>query len=62
MNVELGKTKMKDVITGYKGIITARTERLDGRIQFLVEKINYNGKIVAHWFDSDRLMVIGEDK
>lgn len=54
--IELG-VKVKDSITGFKGIVTARAEYITGCKQYsLVPKAEKNKAATAAWFDEDRLV------
>ena len=60
--IELG-ARVKDQLTGFKGIVTARAEYLTGCRQYAVrpEKMTKEGKIRdSLWFDEDRLRVVGK--
>lgn len=49
---------VKDSITGYEGIATAKCEYLTGCIQFQVQskRLDKDGKTIeAEWFDQSRL-------
>jgi hypothetical protein len=53
--VALGR-KVKDKVTGFAGIATARTEYMNGCVRVLVEaKCNKDGKSPSEWFDEQRL-------
>jgi hypothetical protein len=54
--VELGKS-VTDRITGFSGVVTARTEFLSGSIRMCVEssKSDENGPGEVRWFDERRL-------
>lgn len=61
--VKLG-SKVKDSITGFTGVATARAVYLYGCVQVLVQpgKLE-NGKIVeSHWFDEQRLDTVSAAK
>ena len=56
MKPKLGMT-VKDVVTGFKGIVTGRVEYLTGCTQYLVQPpVKKDGDCVdARWIDEDRL-------
>jgi len=59
---ELGK-EAKDIVTGFKGIITARVEYLNGCMQYCIEpkKINKDGSMIkAPYIDESQLKIVGE--
>jgi len=51
--------KVKDIVTGYDGVITGRADYLNGCNRYGVEscKLEEN-KIVELWFDEDRLVLL----
>jgi len=53
-------SKVKDNITGLTGIVTSRTEWLNGCKRYAVQpKINKDGKVPdVEWIDEDQLTVI----
>jgi hypothetical protein len=58
--VELG-CKVKDLITGFEGIVTGRTLWLTGCVQFVVvsQELDKDGKRRdGEWFDEQRLKVL----
>jgi len=62
--IELGN-KVRDNITGFEGIVVARTEWINGCIRFHVqpEKLTKDGKIIDdEWFDAQRLVVVSKAK
>lgn len=56
--LDLGQ-RVKDTVTGFSGVITARCEYLTGCIQYSVtaEKLE-NGDSRQNWFDEDRLVAL----
>jgi len=50
--------KVKDEITGFGGIATARSEYLNGCIYFLVEGKMDKGQKREHWFDEGRIKTV----
>ena len=49
--------KVKDVITGFEGIVTARCTYITGCDQFLVQPETKDGAFVeSRWFDDNRLV------
>ena len=46
--------KVKDDMTGFTGVTTARCEYADGCVQWQVEKLVSND-IVSKWIDEERL-------
>lgn len=48
------KELVKDSVTGFAGVITARCEYLDGDTRYQVEEM-VSGKPVQQWFDEGRL-------
>lgn len=59
MKVKLGQ-KVRDIITGFEGTATGRTEYLTGCVQIsIVPPVDKDGKVQeGHWFDEDRLQII----
>ena len=60
MKIELGD-RVKDKVTGFKGIVTGITSWLNGcrRIGIQPEKLMTTGKPVeAEWFDEQQVLVI----
>lgn len=58
-------SKVKDMITGFEGIVTGRTEYLYGcsRVWIEPEQIDKDGKpIEGAWFDEQRVEVLEERK
>ncbi len=56
MTIELGQ-KVKDSLTGFEGVVTAKAEYLDGCVRYLVQPTELaSGKMVdAEWIDINRL-------
>ena len=53
--MELGTT-VRDIATGFTGILFARTEYLRGKAQFMVRSpALVDGRIVDEWFDIEEL-------
>ncbi len=51
------KEYVEDVVTGYKGYITAKCEYYDKKeIQYLVENIDTTGRPIEEWIEASRLM------
>ncbi len=61
MSIKLGD-RVKDSITGFKGIATARAEYLYGCVQVLVqpESIKDGAIVKSQWMDEQRLDVKSE--
>lgn len=57
--VQLG-SKVKDVITGFEGIATARAEYLHGMPRCLVEAPSRDGKFQEAWLEESRLETVAE--
>lgn len=59
--IELG-TEVKDKITDFKGIATARIEYITGCVRYeLTPKVDKDGKCLdSCWFDESRLLIIEE--
>jgi hypothetical protein len=58
-NVELGD-RVKDVVTGYEGVVTVFMRCMTGCDQFAVQSgtVNADGKLSdAFWFDRHRLQM-----
>lgn len=59
---ELGGV-VKDIVTGFSGVITARAEYLTGCMQYSVtSKTLQSGNVISGWFDEDRLKATGGKK
>lgn len=59
------RDRVKDIITGYEGVITVRTEYMNGCIQYCVKKteLDKNGKIQeGEFFDEGELKVVKKTK
>lgn len=56
---ELG-TKVKDQITKFSGIVTARTVFLNSEPRIMVEGMDTTGRPIEWWFDEERLEEIKE--
>ncbi len=57
----LGK-KVKDIITGFEGIVTGRAQYITGCDQLLVQPISKSGEYIeGRWFDDMRLDVVDDD-
>lgn len=59
MQIQLGST-VRDVITGYRGVVIGRTTYLTGCDQYLVKprELDKDGKIHdGAWLDAQRLVV-----
>ena len=56
--------KVKDVVTGYAGIVIARTEYLNGCVQFGVkaDTLKDGAPIDAQWLDENQLIVVEAGK
>ena len=54
------RDKVKDTITGFTGLVTARTEYLNGCIRYAVEapKLNEKGERQDIWEDEERLELV----
>ena len=60
--IELGQ-KVKDMVTGFTGIATARTEWMNGCVRYCVEaKMLKDGRCIELWVDEDRLELVGARK
>lgn len=56
--IELG-TEVGDKITGYTGMVTARTEYIGNVYRYAVEPYSEKGKpMQTEWFDEARLSVV----
>ena len=59
MDASMGKSA-KDKITGFVGIITGRSEYINGCVHIMLEaKIKPGMKPVHAWFDEDRVVLTG---
>ena len=56
--------KVKDTITGFEGIVTARCVFINGCIQYCIKpKVDKDGKMIgAEWIDEDRLKIVKKYK
>lgn len=50
-------TRVKDTVTGFVGIITARAEYSTGKLLYLTESIDSTGRPIEWWFEEDRLEI-----
>jgi hypothetical protein len=57
--IELG-VKAKSVISGFTGIITGRTEYINGCVQYAITPKAKDGKVESEWFDEQEVQVIGK--
>ena len=56
----MGKSA-KDKITGFTGIITGRSEYINGCVHIMLEaKVKLGMKPVHAWFDEDRIVLTGK--
>lgn len=60
MKIELG-AKVKDLETGFKGVVTCRAEYLYHSPKVLVENIDTTGRPIEWWFDEERVYLCKED-
>ena len=51
---------VKDQISGFTGVVTAKTEWLNGCVRYGVQsrKLNDGEPLAAQWFDEDDLLVL----
>lgn len=58
---ELG-ARVRDVITGFEGIITARSDWLNGCVRYLVsaERIKEDGNTIDLWVDEPQLKFLAQ--
>ena len=62
--LELGQI-VKEIHTGYTGVVMARTDHITGCIQYgiLNKKLDKNGDVREwEWFDEDRFVCVGKKK
>lgn len=60
MTIKLG-SKVKDLVTGFEGIVTGRCEYINGCIQFCVRPKSKGGSMPdGQWIDWQQLKVLGE--
>lgn len=61
MKIKLGN-KVRDKVTGYEGVATARVEYLNGCVQYCVKpKVGSDGKMPDHeYIDIQQLEVVSE--
>ncbi len=52
------KDKVKDIITGLQGTVTARCEYMNGCLCYLVEWADTEGTHHEHWVDLQRLEIL----
>jgi hypothetical protein len=52
--------KLSDKLTKTVGVATARIEYAGGRVQYLVERVTADGRLMQEWFDESRLVVESE--
>lgn len=55
------KDEVKDKITGFTGIITAKAKYVTEETRYLVESIDNTNRPVEWWFNESRLTKIKED-
>ena len=49
------KDKVRDTVTGYEGVITAKAEYISRETQYLVESIDNTGRPIEWWEPAGRL-------
>ena len=49
---------VKDRITSFYGVITARAEYLIGSNQYLIESMDHTGRPIEWWTDETRLQLV----
>lgn len=54
MELQFGE-KVRDVVTGYEGTLTARFEYANGCVRYQVEALDKDGQLVETVFDEQRL-------
>jgi hypothetical protein len=61
VNKIIGK-KVRDIVTGFEGIATGHTEWLTGcnTVGISPQELNDGKVIETHWFDENRIEVVGE--
>lgn len=60
MSIQLG-SKVKDIVSGFTGIATARIEYLNGCIQIkVVHPVDKTGEVKECWFDIQQVQVLGK--
>lgn len=61
MKYELGQ-ELKDIVTGFKGIVTGRAQYLTGCTHYGIQPKSKDGVSVAsvEWFDESRLIPTGK--
>lgn len=60
MNIKLG-SKVRDIITGFEGIATARVEYLNGCIQYCITPKSNDGKYPDHqYIDHQQIEVVDD--
>jgi len=61
MKIPLG-SKVKDNVTGLTGIVTGRTEYINGCVQYIVKPpMGKNGKVPdAEYVDEEQLSILGK--
>ena len=47
-------TKVTDNVTGYTGVVTARSEYMNGCKKVCLERLAQDGKLECEWFDVQR--------
>jgi len=55
------KSEVKDIVTGFKGKVTAYLLYMTGCVQYQIEIAN-GTELKAYWVDEDRLEIIKEKK
>ena len=50
-------TQVKDTVTGFVGIITARAEYSTGKLLYLTESIDSTGRPIEWWCEEGRLVL-----
>ncbi len=60
--IKLG-ARVQDIVSGFKGVVTARTEFLNGCVRCCVapEKLDKGAVSDGYWFDVQQLKVLTED-
>ena len=57
--IKLG-IKVRDKVTNFEGLVTARADYLYGEPQVMVESVDTTGRPIEWWYKEDRVEIVEE--